>query len=132
MPRPAGLPNKNKRSLRATLRREHGADWNPILRAAKQADNLDSIANDYYKEYKDAQADRRAEGITSLEEELFCRGRAMIACEKSVVAWLKIGKYVEPELKPMDIDASVKQDLTVVRKDYGSMLTIEERKKNEQ
>ena len=77
MPSRKGSPNKNKAFLINRLKEMYGDDFDPIMMAAEQAVRLHAAAID----------DENA--IQSLKT--------------SVDAWLKIGEYVTPKLKALEL-----------------------------
>ena len=81
----AGKPNKNKQFLLNKLKDMYGDEFDPIIRAAEMATLLQ------------AEAQAAEEGNKSQ------------AIKNSVDAWLKIGEFVTPKLKAMDIsmDATI-------------------------
>ena len=91
MTRPAGVPNKNKRSLKRLLKEQYGEDFHPIMQMAKNADRAQKLIDAY-------------EGD---EQTLFA------GLKFAVDAWDKIAQYTEPKLKAVEVSGSI--DIPIVR-----------------
>ena len=76
-----GRPNKNKKFLESRLKEMYGEQFDPIIRAADMALLLQAEAQ-------------------STEE------NKVQAIKASVDAWLKIGEFVQPKLKAVEISGT--------------------------
>ena len=76
MPRPKGSPNRNKMFLLNRLQDMYGEDFHPIMEMAKNASELQKLAN-----AEDAEP------------------RDYVTANK---AWADIAEYTEPKLKSID------------------------------
>lgn len=90
MTRAAGVPNKNKRGLKAELKKQFGKDFNVIMMMAENCVTLHEIA----KTHKPVGA--ITVGDTSLID---ATSSAKIANE----ALEKLAQYVEPKLKAVEV-----------------------------
>ena len=75
MPSRLGSPNRNKKFLLNRLQDMYGQDFHPIMKMAENAIRLHEIAS-------------RNDTIDDLK--------------RSIDAWAKIAKYIEPKLKAVD------------------------------
>ncbi len=83
MPRKAGLPNKNKRGLKAQLKQEYGDDFDVIFSMAKNIVRMQELADN--EGDPEAEFSQRKECVASLE---------------------KIAQYIEPKLKAVEVTGS--------------------------
>ncbi len=84
MTREAGVPNKNKRGLKARLREEYGKDFDVIMMMAKNAKKMHDMV---------------PEKLTSDED--------MMSAKLCNDALDKLAQYVEPKLKSIEVKAEI-------------------------
>lgn len=104
MTRPAGTPNKNKRSLKAELKKKYGAEFDVIMMMAENCQTLHGIAQTH-KTGKVSFAD---------QETIDASSSAVLANN----ALEKLAQYVEPKLKAIEISGELSMP-TVIRKDLS-------------
>lgn len=79
MTRPAGTPNKNKRGLKAQLKKEYGKDFDVIMMMAKNIIRMVELAD-----------------TADVEDEFIQRKECVNSMEK-------LAQYVEPKLKAVEV-----------------------------
>lgn len=83
-----GCPNRNKQFLLNRLKAMYGEDFNPILKMVQQAQRLHELS----------EVNQDAASIKA-----------------SLEAWDRVASYVEPKLKPIDIDSQVSNSVTPIQ-----------------
>jgi hypothetical protein len=90
MPRPAGAPNRNKRGLKAQLKRQYGEEFDVIMMMAENCNTLHKIARAHQPEG----------AVTAGDAELI---DASSSAKTANDALEKLAQYVEPKLKAIEI-----------------------------
>jgi hypothetical protein len=73
----------------------YGEDFNPIIKAAENAVRMQSIADDAQKKLKDNDVD--------VELKIAISSNEFNQRKECVAAWDKIGQYVTPRLKAVEV-----------------------------
>lgn len=89
MSRPAGIPNKNKRGLRAQLKQQYGDDFDVIMMMAEHCNTLHKIAKHH------------ATGATSTDGKEVID--ALSSAKEAISNLDKLAQYVEPKLKAVEL-----------------------------
>ena len=94
MTRPAGIPNNNKRGLKAQLKAKYGKDFDVIMMMGQNCVTLHKIAMDH------------AGGKVTMDEDSNGKMNVIDASSSAKVAidaLEKLAQYVEPKLKAVEI-----------------------------
>ena len=103
MARPTGTANKPKRMLVARLREVYGKDFNPIMKMAENATNLQKVADlavSRLSEVADKTSSSDEDDIKIVAAAL--RGVSTTAND-AISAWDRIAVYVQPKLKQVEL-----------------------------
>jgi hypothetical protein len=102
MARTKGSVNKNKDFLMKRLQDMYGEDFDPILMAAKNAYEMNNLAQLELTEEQMAEMD--GVDLVRVTEAVFNRKK------ECVTAFDRIAQYVQPKLKAVEIDMTVSGD----------------------
>jgi hypothetical protein len=94
MTRPAGIPNNNKRGLKAQLRAKFGKDFDVVMMMGQNCVTLHKIAMDH------------AGGKVTMAEDSGGKMNAIDAstsAKMAIDALEKLAQYVEPKLKAIEV-----------------------------
>lgn len=97
--RPAGVPNKNKDFLLKRLQEMYGEDFNPIMMAAKNAVEMNKLAE--LTLTQDQMDEMEGEKLISYTEAVFSRKKECVS------AFEKIGQYINPKLKAIELSGEI-------------------------
>lgn len=86
MTRPVGVPNKNKRGLKAQLKRQYGEEFDVVMMMAENCATLHGIAQE-----------NKESGVEI----------ASLTATNANNALEKLAQYVEPKLKSVEVSAEV-------------------------
>jgi len=100
--RPKGKESKNTKFLLNRLQDMYGEDFDPIMMAAKNAYEMNGLAQ--LELTKEQMEDMEAADLIRVTEAIFNRKR------ECVNAFDKISQYVNPKLKAIEVDMTVKGD----------------------
>lgn len=122
MTRKAGIPNKNKRGIKAQLKAQYGNDFDVIMLMGKHCLTLHEIAvekKDAYEKRKEGEGPDMTLGYAEDDEEEKVTQSEVSNSAKTVIDALeKLAQYVEPKLKSIDLSGEVKT-WTVIVKDLS-------------
>ena len=104
MPRPKNSPNKNKRGLKAELKRAYGDDFDVIMMMAENCKTLHEIAKAHVQTGPEGQR-----LVTVGDDGLI---DASSSAKTAIDSLDKLAQYVEPKLKAVEMQHDVSDRLT--------------------
>lgn len=104
MPRNPGIPNKNKRGLKAQLKKAYGEDFDVIMMMADNCVTLHKIAQ-AHKEGAITAGEATAGDVKLID--------ATSSAKTANDALEKLAQYVEPKLKAIEVSGTIDQKHTV-------------------
>lgn len=99
MARPKNSEDKNRKFLLNRLQDMYGADFDPIMKAAENAMEMQNLAAPKFTEDQLSELD--ASEVMKVTESEFTRRK------ECVVAWDRIGQYITPKLKAIEISGDL-------------------------
>ncbi len=102
MARPANSSDKNRKFLLNRLQDMYGKDFDPIMMAAKNAKEMNDLAQ--IELTKEQMEDMDGVELLSFTDTVFARKKECVA------AFDKIAQYVQPKLKAIEVDMTLGGD----------------------
>lgn len=102
----AGCANKNKEFLFNRLKDMYGDDFDPIIKMAQNCLTLQTIADDHAKGKFTIDADSKT-----------IIGASSSAID-AIAAWDRVAKYVQPQLKAVELTGKDGEALTITVMQY--------------
>ena len=99
MARPANSSDKNRKFLLNRLQDMYGKDFDPIMMAAKNAKEMNDLAQIELTE--DQMAEMEGKDLLNFTDAIFARKKECVA------AFDKIAQYVQPKLKAIEISGDL-------------------------
>ncbi|MFW0776090.1 MAG: hypothetical protein ACN2B6_00020 [Rickettsiales bacterium] len=107
MTRAAGIPNKNKRGLRAELKKQYGKEFDVIMMMAENCNTLHKVAKAH-----------QPEGAVTIGDAGLID--ATTSAKTAIDALEKLAQYVEPKLKAVEVTGEGGEPLSVTVISYAN------------